>query len=648
MLTTREGSALAEYLNPVYSKSFPDPFVLKIGGDYYAYCTGFALDGKVFGVLHSHDLVTWTELGGAMEALENSPPYYWAPEVTYDNGKFYLYYSVGNEILMELRVAVSDRPDGGFVDSGCRLTKEDFAIDAHVFTDDDGTRYMFYATDFLEHTHIGTGTVIDRMLDWFTLEGDPRPVTRARYDWQVYDPNRKEKGGVRWHTVEGPAVLKRKGLYYEMFSGGNWQNTTYGVSFAVTDDLGADEEWRQFSDGENVLPILRSTPDRVVGPGHNSIVRGPNNSELYCIYHRWAGDERVMAIDRMDFSGDRIFIVGASDTPQPAPFEPTIKERFQGSEMPSHFRPTGSWTFTGDGVVSGGEERSEIRLSNAPDSFLCEFVWALAQLPNREREFGMAFQSSSGEAQFTIHTKIRTAKWAIRGTDSCETIHLPADFDPTTEHMIRVETDHRSVLIHLDSRTILPHIQLDKPVAGFGIFTDGQPLRIREFHLTEGFEELFESDTALENGWAIDGKVTRKIVNGELILKPERGCMLRKGPALACLEFAANLRSMRSSAIGEFGLVLENGSGEAFRFGIDCEKRCMITPGETSERFPLPENFELTQYHQLRIIKTGGGALCYIDDVCIGEFRVPLAETRAAVYTSGAAVGIEMIRLTRI
>jgi hypothetical protein len=45
------------------------------------------------------------------------------------------------------------------------------------------------------------------MLDPLTLAGEPRPVTRARFDWQVYDPQRREKGGVRWHTVEGPAVL---------------------------------------------------------------------------------------------------------------------------------------------------------------------------------------------------------------------------------------------------------------------------------------------------------------------------------------------------------------------------------------------------------------------------------------------------------
>lgn len=303
------------YLNPVYPKSFPDPFVLKFRGEYFAYATGFAADGNVFAVIRSNDLVEWTELAGAMKPIDPSPPYYWAPEVTYANGKFYLYYSVGNEALMEIRVAVSDRPDAGFVDAGRRLTSEDFAIDAHVFMDDDGSKYLFYATDFLDHSFIGTGTVVDRLVDWFTLAGNPQPVTRAKYDWQIYDPARKEKGGVRWHTVEGPAVLKRKHLYYEMFSGGNWQNTSYGVSFAVSREIENPDEWQQFSDGKTVLPILRTASDDVVGPGHNCIVRGPNNRELYCVYHRWIGDERVMAIDRMDFAGERIFVVGASHAP---------------------------------------------------------------------------------------------------------------------------------------------------------------------------------------------------------------------------------------------------------------------------------------------------------------------------------------------
>jgi len=180
---------------------------------------------------------------------------------------------------------------------------------------------MFYATDFLEHTHIGTGTVMDRMLSWTKLKGKPRPVTRASYDWQIYDPQRKEKGGVRWHTVEGPAVIERKGVYFEMFSGGNWQEPTYGVSFAVTDDLNTRDEWQQHADGKNVLPIIR-TSSAVVGPGHNSIVRGPNGREMYCVYHRWTDAGRVMAIDRMDIVDRRIYVVGPTTTAQPMPFAP--------------------------------------------------------------------------------------------------------------------------------------------------------------------------------------------------------------------------------------------------------------------------------------------------------------------------------------
>lgn len=99
--------------------------------------------------------MNWREIDGAMQKLNSDSPYYWAPEVVYFNGKFYLYYSVGNETLMELRVAVSERPDGGFIDSGEKLTAEEFAIDAHLFTDSDGSRYIFYATD-LTYSHIGT------------------------------------------------------------------------------------------------------------------------------------------------------------------------------------------------------------------------------------------------------------------------------------------------------------------------------------------------------------------------------------------------------------------------------------------------------------------------------------------------------------
>lgn len=118
------------YLNPVYAGSFPDPFVLKFCGEYWGYSTGLQPDGRYFGILHSRDLVRWEQQAGAMEALPGGYTMYWAPEVSYLNGRFYVYYSVDNETLMQIRVAVADHPAGPFIDSGHRLTSEIFAIDA--------------------------------------------------------------------------------------------------------------------------------------------------------------------------------------------------------------------------------------------------------------------------------------------------------------------------------------------------------------------------------------------------------------------------------------------------------------------------------------------------------------------------------------
>src|SRR5262249_10915120 len=84
------------YVNPVYwpvyrpvhPRSCPDPFALKYLNEYWLYCTGFSNDGRCFGVLHSRDLISWRELGGAMEPLDKDATCYWAPEVWYENGIF--------------------------------------------------------------------------------------------------------------------------------------------------------------------------------------------------------------------------------------------------------------------------------------------------------------------------------------------------------------------------------------------------------------------------------------------------------------------------------------------------------------------------------------------------------------------------------
>jgi len=473
---------MREYTNPVYPHSFPDPFVLKFRGEYWGYCTGFWHDGRAFGIVRSRDLMDWQPMAGALEPLPGGHTCYWAPEVAYLDGRFHLYYSVGNEERMEIRVAVSDHPGGPFADSGRRLTSEPFAIDAHVFQES-GERWLFYATDFLAGSHIGTGTVRDRMIDPFTLAGDPRPVALPRHDWHVYHPNRPEKGFVRWHTVEGPFVLKRKGVYYEMFSGGNWQNPTYGVSYATARELDDPGEWAQAADGERVLPILRTTGE-VVGPGHNSVVRGPDNRQLYCVYHRWSPDlsARVMAIDPLDWAGERMLVLGPTTTPQPGPIPPTISDLL---DAPA--------------VLAVGEE---IRYETGSPSFLVE-----VSVRRIEERAGLTILLGGGP--------------------------LRVDLGGPGTHLLRLDVDGSSVLLSVDGAAPWRG-RTGGEIKDLAFAAEGGAVELSGFALTAGWEDLYLEDGNRETGWRVEAGRLRP-VNHE-------AAWIVKGPALVSWLAVVNAR----------------------------------------------------------------------------------------------------------
>jgi len=620
----------ADYLNPVYLHPFPDPFVLKYCGEYFAYCTGHDAGGDVFSILRSHDLVNWTPAAAAMKPLDNPAPFYWAPEVTCADGRFYLYYSVGNETLMELRVAVSERPDGGFLDAGVRLTKEEFAIDAHVFIDDDGTKYLFYATDFLEHTHIGTGTVVDKMLDWFTLAGDPRPVTRAKYDWQVYDPQRKEKGGVRWHTVEGPSVIKRKGTYFEMFSGGNWQNTTYGVSFAVTDDISAQGEWQQYSDGEKVLPVLRTVPETVIGPGHNCIVRGPNNRELYCVYHRWTDAGRVLAIDRMDVVDRRLFVLGATNTPQPAPFKSLVSGFTDG------WRTDGDWQIDEGTAVCSAAGFPTLSTS-VPKSFLCEFN-VRCSTTGREYSF-ISIARRDGAIEVSVGNEVATGALSF------------AEISARAIHEIRLEVDGRWMKWVFDGWQIIFEGWVENVAQDLILTAENTEVEFAGFSLTEGFEDRFDrrKDSLSDTDWKLTEGCDATIHGSELHLaSTDTESKIYRDEMYEELDVAVNVRSAELQQDGSgFGIVLTADDGtEHLRLAIGTD--IAISTRETLQIVPLPAEWDPRDYHQYRLLVRGSRVTVYLEDhevATVPRVPVPLFP---ALFCNKGQISAEMFRITRL
>jgi beta-xylosidase len=331
-------SARSHYRNPVHDAYFADPCVWRVGAEYCAVGTGAAeaagdvvtaTGPTVFPLLRSTDLVHWMPAGRALvrpdAALGDS---YWAPEVACHEGRWYLYYSVGHgDRGHHLRVAVADGPLGPYLDAGALTSPDEvpFAIDPHPFRDDDGRWYLFHARDFIdEHdaegrdVRVGTALVVSE-LRAMTRLGPTRPVARARCDWQRYERDRTMYGQSRdWHTLEGPYVVRHAGRYWCLYSGGCWQDASYGVDYVVADRI--EGPWSD-AGAETGPRVLRSVPGHVLGPGHCSVVDAADGRGSWLAYHAWdtARSARRLCIDPLEHTADGPRARGPTWTRQPAP-----------------------------------------------------------------------------------------------------------------------------------------------------------------------------------------------------------------------------------------------------------------------------------------------------------------------------------------
>lgn len=311
------------FQNPVYPAYFADPFCFAHDGLFYAVGTGkdeadaCPVTGNVIPMIKSHDLRIWSPVGHVLaQPDEEKNGFYWAPEIAFDpdSKRFHLYYQSNGArgMRFHIRCATADTPEGPYHDTGHPLTdlaNTPFAIDAHPFRDHDGQWYLFYAADFLDITpgyFRGTALVVDRMRSMTRLEGRPRIVMRARHPWQLFQRLRDIYGKIAdWYTLEGPTVRFHQGTYWLFYSGGCFENDTYGVDvLTAPHPLGP---WREPSPerSQKGPQLIRTLPgkDGVIGPGHNSILTLKPGHDVI-LYHAWNPEmtQRQLWIDPLEWT----------------------------------------------------------------------------------------------------------------------------------------------------------------------------------------------------------------------------------------------------------------------------------------------------------------------------------------------------------
>jgi len=240
----------------------------------------------------SPDLVHWTKHEHVLDVADVSWAAYalWAPSAIEHEGRYYLFFGA-NDIKSDAQlggigVAVSDRPEGPFRDALGKpligaIHNGAQPIDQMVFKDDDGQFYLYYggwqhanvvrlAPDLLSVIPFADGTTYKEIT--------PDPA-----------------------YVEGSFMAKRKGIYYFIWSEGEWTGPDYRVAYAMSDS--------PTGPFKRIGTILQQDERIARGAGHHSIARLPGTDDWVIAYHRRPlgekdGNHRETAIERLVFNAD--------------------------------------------------------------------------------------------------------------------------------------------------------------------------------------------------------------------------------------------------------------------------------------------------------------------------------------------------------
>ena len=283
------------YQNPVVGLSLPDPTVIKAAdGFFYLYATEDIAYTPIF---RSKDLVSWTQVGAAF-TKETRPSWelkggVWAPDICYINGKYVLYYSMsvwGGIQTCGIGVAVSDNPEGPFVDKGSLFRSNEIGVTNSIdqfYIEDNGKKY----------------------LTWGSFHGI--------YCIELQDDGLAIKQGAEKVHIGGTAIeasyIHKRGKYYYLFgsvgSCCEGANSKYHVVVGRSENLFGpylDKNGESMLDNHYEVMIQGNTA--FAGPGHNAEFVADDEGNDWVLYHSYLRDKsekgRVLLLDQVRWVND--------------------------------------------------------------------------------------------------------------------------------------------------------------------------------------------------------------------------------------------------------------------------------------------------------------------------------------------------------
>jgi xylan 1,4-beta-xylosidase len=297
---------------------YPDPSVTKVDSSYWATATTSNW-APVFPLLESKDLIHWETRGFVFNYLPEWADYYfWAPEISYENGKVYIYYSahkIGGNLC--LGIASAFKPEGPYLDHGPILCQEVGSIDAFPIRDENGKLCLVWKED---GNSIGRDTpiwVCEMKEDRTGLVGEKRELFRNEVAWES-------------NLVEGVSMLRHGRYFYAFYAAAGCcgKDCNYATGLARSESLYGP--WEKYANN----PVMKNSSEWRC-PGHGTPIK--KNGKFYFLYHAYNEKSSVFAgrqglLREFEFTSEgwiRFLPFAAKDVNPQSP----IRDEFEGDRL---------------------------------------------------------------------------------------------------------------------------------------------------------------------------------------------------------------------------------------------------------------------------------------------------------------------------
>lgn len=279
-----------------------DPVMIRQNDTYYVFTTGGRPGRGLIPIKCSDDMINWERCGYVFEDLPEWAPVeiprtrgIWAPDISYFNGLYHIYYSVStfgrNNSAIGLATNVTldqDSADYKWIDHGMvvRSTsgEDDFnAIDANIAVEDEDNVWLSWGSFW--------GGIKMRKID-------PQTGMLSEADTTLYSlAARPRTGEHQTPPVEGaleaPFIVKH-GRYWYLFVSFDFccrgANSTYNIRIGRSKDITGpyvDKDGTPMLEGGGSM-VMEATTANWRGPGHNAVFTDKDGTD-YLVFHAYEG-----------------------------------------------------------------------------------------------------------------------------------------------------------------------------------------------------------------------------------------------------------------------------------------------------------------------------------------------------------------------